>query len=414
MNKSFFIKSIPMGLIVQKYGGTSVADSKRIMNVARRIAATRMDGNQVIAVVSAMGDTTDDLIKLAHEITPKPNPREMDVLLSTGEIVSSTLLAMALKTLGFEAISLTGAQAGIKTTRQYSRALITDINPDRIYDELREGKIIIVAGFQGVTEGFDVTTLGRGGSDTTAVALAAKLGADKCVRYTDTEGIFTADPRIVPDATCLKEISYEEMLELSVYGSKVVHPRAIELAEYYNMPLIVASSFTNSPGTIIHGGKMEVRNKVTAISHDMNVAKITVQGIKDEPGIAAKLFVPLADAGISVDTIVQNSSINEMTDLTFTVAEDDIERATAIVKTVASQMNAKVVTDTHIGKVSIIGGSMLNGTGYASTLFKTLSEENINIDLITTSEIRITVIVKEDKVLDAVRVLHSAFKLNEE
>ncbi len=404
-----------MSLIVQKYGGTSVADAGRIMNVARRIVGTKMSGNDVVVVVSAMGDTTDDLLKLAHQITPKPSTRELDVLLSTGEMVSSTLLAMALKTMGYEAISLSGLQAGIKTTNSFTRALILDIDPQRILAELQAGKIVIVAGFQGVTEQMDITTLGRGGSDTTAVALAARLGADSCVRYTDTEGIYTADPRIVPDATQLKELTYEEMLELSVYGSKVVHPRAIELAEYYNMPLRVASSFTNNPGTLIHGGeKLEVRNKVTAISHDMNVAKVTILGIPDTPGIAAAVFVPLADAGISVDTIVQNASINNMADLTFTITEDDLEKATAIVNQVASKLNAReVLTDTHIGKVSVIGSSMLNGPGYASTFFNSLADANINIELISTSEIRITVIVKEDKVLDAVRVLHSAFRLNE-
>jgi aspartate kinase len=402
-----------MALIVHKYGGTSVADAERINNVARRIISAREKGSDVVVVVSAMGDTTDELIKLAYQVTQKPSARELDVLLSTGEIVSSTLLAMALKAMGHEAISLSGAQAGIQTDANHSRARILAIDPSRIVQEIKAGNIVIVAGFQGITKDMDTTTLGRGGSDTTAVALAAKLGANACERYTDVEGIYTADPRVVPEAVKLSEISYEEMLELSTYGSKVVHPRAVELGEIYNIPILVASSFNDHPGTLIHGGTMEVRNKVTAITHDMDVAKITVLGVPDRPGIAAALFEPLAKANVSVDTIVQNSSIDRFTDLTFTLAKGDAEKALAIVKPIAENIGAReCVSDTSMGKVSIIGSGMLNAPGYAARMFSTLSAQGINIQLISTSEIRITVIIDGSKVKDAVKALHKAFELD--
>jgi aspartate kinase len=404
-----------MALVVHKYGGTSVANAEKISNVARRIIAAREKNNDVVAVVSAMGDTTDDLIKLAYQVTQKPSARELDVLLSTGEIVSSTLLAMALKAMGYEAISLTGAQAGIQTDSNHSKARILAIDPTRILREIKAGKIVIVAGFQGITNDIDmdITTLGRGGSDTTAVALAAKLGAVACERYTDVEGIFTADPRVVPEAVKLSEISYEEMLELSTYGSKVVHPRAVELGQIYNIPILVASSFNDHPGTLIHGGTMEIRNKVTAITHDMDVAKITILGVPDRPGIAAALFEPLARAGVSVDTIVQNASIDRITDLTFTVAKGDAEKALAIVRPIAENIGAReCVINTGMGKVSIIGSGMLNTPGYAARMFSTLSAQGINIQLISTSEIRITVIIEEARVKDAVRALHKAFELD--
>jgi aspartate kinase len=402
-----------MALVVHKYGGTSVADAERINNVARRIISAREKGHDVVVVVSAMGDTTDELIKLAYQVTQKPSARELDVLLSTGEIVSSTLLAMALKAMGHEAISLSGAQAGIQTDANHSRARILAIDPSRVVQEIKAGNIVIVAGFQGITKDMDTTTLGRGGSDTTAVALAARLGANACERYTDVEGIYTADPRVVPEAVKLSEISYEEMLELSTYGSKVVHPRAVELGEIYNIPILVASSFNDHPGTLIHGGIMEVRNKVTAITHDMDVAKITVLGVPDRPGIAAALFEPLAKANVSVDTIVQNSSIDRFTDLTFTLAKGDAEKALAIVKPIAENIGAReCVSDTSMGKVSIIGSGMLNAPGYAARMFSTLSAQGINIQLISTSEIRITVIIDGSKVKDAVKALHKAFELD--
>ena len=405
-----------MALIVQKYGGTSVANAERIKHVAQRIARTKDEGNQVVVVASAMGDTTDELIVLAYQITSQPSERELDVLLSTGEIVSSTLLAMALRDIGYQAISLSGAQAGIQTDSSYSRARILKVDPKRVVRELEKGNIVIVAGFQGITDEMDVTTLGRGGSDTTAVALAASLGARVCERYTDVEGIYTADPRLVPEARRLTDIGYEEMLELATYGSKVIHPRAVELGGLYNIPILVASSFTDSPGTLIHGGiAMEVRNKARSIAHDLNVAKITVVGVPDRPGIAAAIFEPLARAGISVDTIVQNASINNITDLTFTVAKSDLNRAMEVVKPIAESIGAReCVSDSKLGKISVIGTGMQNTPGYAARMFGALSEQGINILLITTSEIRITCIIDEARVRDALRALHKAFELEVE
>jgi len=405
-----------MGLIVQKYGGTSVGDAERIKRVAERIAATRNEGNQVVVVVSAMGDTTDDLIKLAYQVTAQPSKRELDVLLSTGEIVSSTLLAMAIRGLGYPAISLSGAQAGIHTDNAFSQARIMSIDNKRVVAELAAGQIVIVAGFQGVTGEMDVTTLGRGGSDTTAVALAASLGADACQRYTDVDGIYTADPRIVPEARRLSEIGYEEMLELATYGNKMIHPRAVELGELYKVPILVASSFTGKPGTLIHGGPfMEVRNKVRGIAHNFDVAKITVVGVPDRPGIAASIFQPLAAAGVSVDTIVQNASVAKITDLTFTVAESDMDKALEVVKPIAREIGAReCIGDPHLGSVSVVGTGMQNAPGYAARMFATLSAQGINIEMITTSEIRITCIVADAKVKEAVRALHQAFQLDTE
>lgn len=405
-----------MSLIVQKYGGSSVADAAKISNVARRIIRTKEAGNQVVVVVSAMGDTTDDLIKLANQINEQPDKRELDVLLSTGEVVASTLLAMALHGLGHHAISLSGAQAGIKTDAAFNRARITDINPKRIVRELGKGNIVIVAGFQGVTDNMDVTTLGRGGSDTTAVALAAALKAKVCERYTDVDGIYTTDPRLLAEARKLPEISYEEMLEMVTYGFKAIHPRAVELGELFNVPILVASSFNENPGTLIQKEvSMEIRNKVRGIAHDLDVAKITVVGVPDHPGIAAGIFVPLARAGISVDTIVQNASIENITDLTFTVAESQLKAAMAVVEPIARAIGArKCVADAKLGKVSVIGTGMQNAPGYAARMFDTLSKASINIQLITTSEIRITCIIDEAQVKDAVHALHHAFELDKE
>jgi aspartate kinase len=404
-----------MPLIVQKYGGSSVADAEKIKNVARRIAKAKDQGNQVVVVVSAMGDTTDELVKLAYQIDDQPGDRELDVLLSTGEIVSSTLLAMALKSLGYGAISLSGAQAGIKTDTAHSRARILKVDPKRIVQELESDNVVIVAGFQGVTEEMDTTTLGRGGSDTTAVALAAILEAEVCQIFTDVEGVYTADPRLVPEARSITEIGYEEMLELATYGAKVMHPRAVELGELYNIPIRVASSFSDSPGTLIHGGaSMEVRNKVTGIAHDLNVAKITVVGVPDRPGIAASIFESLAKAGISIDTIVQNASIENITDLTFTIARSDLAMAMEVVKPIAQSMGAReCASDSNMGKISIIGTGMQNTPGYAARMFSSLSEKGINIQLITTSEIRITCIIDEARVNEAVSALHRAFELEQ-
>jgi len=408
--------------IVQKYGGSSVANAERIKAVASRIVRRLEGGDRLVVVVSAMGDTTDELIDLAHQITDRPEAREMDLLLSTGEIVSSTLLALALKQLGCSAVALSGAQAGIGTDKRYGRARILKVDQHRIERELAAGNTVIVAGFQGITEEMDITTLGRGGSDTTAVALAAALGAERCEIYTDVDGIYTADPRVEPNARKLPEISYEEMLELATYGARVMHNRAVELGAVYRVPIYVASSFTDSPGTLIHstgsgqvhGGPtmMEQRNKVMGIAHDTNVARITIRGVPDRPGIAAALFEPLGQAGISVDTIVQNASVERLTDLTFTVARADLDRALEIVRPVAEKIEAsEVLGDTHLAKVSIVGSGMISGPGYAGRMFRALYEAGINIELITTSEIRITCLIDQSRVPEAVRALHKAFEL---
>ena len=405
-----------MALIVQKYGGSSVADAGKIKNVARRIIKTKEAGNQVVVVVSAMGDTTDDLIALAYKVTEQPDKRELDALVSTGELVSSSLLAMALHGMGYHAISLSGAQAGIRTDTAYRQARITKVDSIRVVSELEKDNIVIVAGFQGITEEMDVTTLGRGASDLSAVALAAALKALRCERYTDVDGIYTTDPRLLPEARKLREISYDEMLEMVTAGFKAIQPRAVELAELYSVPILVASSFNENPGTLIHKEvSMEIRNKVRGIAHDLDVAKITVVGVPDHPGIAAGIFVHLAEAGISVDTIVQNVSTKNITDLTFTVAQSQLAGAMAVVEPIARAIGAqRCVSDPKAGKVSIIGTGMQNVPGYAARMFDTLSKENINIQLITTSEIRITVIIDEARVKDAVRALHKAFELDKD
>jgi len=405
-----------MALIVQKYGGSSVADAEKIKNIARRIARVKEEGNQVVVVVSAMGHTTDNLIKLAYQVNEQPGDRELDVLLSTGEIVTSTLLALALESLGCKAVSLTGAQAGIQTDSTYSRARILRIDTKRVVQELEKGNIVIVAGFQGVTQEMDITTLGRGGSDTTAVALAASLNAETCQIYTDVEGVYTTDPHLIPAARKLKDIGYEEMLELASYGARVMNNRAVELGELYNVPILVASSFNESPGTIIcKEASMEVKNKARGIAYDTNVSKVTVIGVPDHPGIAAAIFEPLARANISVDTIVQNASIDNITDLTFTVTRSDLLKAMSIVEPVVKLVGGKqCVTDSTLAKVSVVGTGMQNTPGYAATMFRVLHEQGINIQLITTSEIRITCIISEDKVKDAVQALHQAFQLEEE
>ncbi len=405
-----------MAIIVQKYGGTSIADAEKIKNVARRVAARHDKGDDLVVVVSAMGKTTDQLIDLAYQMSDQPEDREMDVLVSTGETVSSSLMAMALRSMGYQAISLSGAQAGIGTETRYGRARILSIDPKRIHKELKEGKIVIVAGFQGICEEMDITTLGRGGSDTTGVALAVGLGAAKCEIYSDVDGIYTTDPRIEPNARKLKEIGYEEMLELATYGAKIMHNRAVELGKVYNMPILVASSTRDVPGTLIHGGTemVEQRNKVSGIAHDSDVAKVTVRGVPDRPGIAASLFGPLSDAGISVDTIVQNASAEKITDLTFTVARNELDKAMRLAQPLAKQIGAgEILSDVSLAKVSIVGAGMQSGPGYAATMFRTLFDAGINIELITTSEIRITCIIDESKVAEAVRALHKAFELEQ-
>ena len=402
-----------MAVIVQKYGGSSVADAGKIKNVARRAIAVEEKGDQVAIVVSAMGKTTDNLIKLAGQVTEHPDDREMDVLLSTGEMVSSTLLAMALKSMGAPAISLSGAQAGIMTDSRYSRARILNIDPQRLKTELDKNQIVIIAGFQGITEEMDITTLGRGGSDTTAVALAVSLGANRCEIYTDVDGVYTSDPRLVPNARKLEDIDYEEMLEMASYGAKVMHSRAVELGELYKMPILVASSFNNNPGTLIHGGTlMEAKNKVRGIAHDLSVAKVTIVGVPDQPGIASAIFGPLSQANISVDTIVQNASSHGITDMTFTVAKSDLNKTMKVIQPAAKSIGAReCLSDTRLAKVSIVGSGIRTASGYAARMFNALYEEGVNIELISTSEIRITCIIDESKTSDALNALHRAFKL---
>jgi aspartate kinase len=400
-------------LIVQKYGGTSVATAERIRSVANRVRKSREAGNTVVVVVSAMGDTTDDLLDLARQMAPEPDERELDVLLSTGETVACTLLAMALRSAGQPAVSLSGGQAGIRTETRHGRARIISLEPRRILKELETGKVVVVAGFQGITADSDITTLGRGGSDTTAVALAAALKASLCEIYTDVDGVFSADPRVAPDARLFEEISYEEILELASLGAKVMHPRAVELGWVYHVPIVVRSSFNDRPGTLIHGGmEMEERNKVVGIAHDSDVARITVLGVPDRPGMAFRVFQPLSDAGVSVDVIVQSAPVGGFTDLAFTVSRADLVRAMRVVEPMVSQIGAKgVVQDDTVAKVSIVGAGMQNAPGYAAAMFKALADENVNIEVVTTSDIRITCLIKRGQVKEAVRALHKAFVL---
>ena len=405
-------------LIVQKYGGSSLADADKIRSVAGRIAQARDAGNRVVAALSAMGDTTDELIELAGRVAERPEAREMDALLSTGELVSCTLMAMALRTMGYPSISLSGAQAGIRTDTAFGKARIAGVDPSRILGELDAGNIVIVAGFQGITEDMDITTLGRGGSDTTAVAIAASVNADRCEVYTDVDGIYTADPRLVPNARKLDEIGFEEMLELASYGAKM-NPRSIEIGMRYNVPILVASSFTDARGTLIHRESDmdtnvdELRNRARGIAIDTNVAKITVFGVVDRPGIAASLFEPLAAADISVDVIVQNAGVDGTTDLTFTVARTDLARALDAAEPVVQAMGSRGLTsDDSLAKLSIVGSGMQNAPGYASQMFRALADNGINIHMITTSEIRITCIVKEAQVGEGARALHDAFQMD--
>ena len=362
-----------------------------------------------------MGDTTDDLNRLALSMAQNPNPREMDVLLSTGEMITSTLLSMGLNDLGVNAISLSGAQAGIITDDVFGRARISEIKTDRINSELEKGRVVIVAGFQGISSDFDVTTFGRGGSDTTAVALAAALEASRCEIYTDVAGVYTADPRICSSARPLREIGYEEMLEMASTGARVMHARAVEIGELYDVPILVTSSFDeDANGTLIHREiTMEQGNKVRGVAHQDKVAKVTVRGVPDQPGIAVHLFGPLAVANVSVDTIVQNASVENLTDMTFTIAPEDLTAALKVVDEVKLSLGAlEIVSETDLGTVSIIGTGMASAPGFAALMFKTLYENNINIEMISTSDIRITCVVKADRVQDAVGALHSTFELD--
>ena len=406
-----------MSLVVQKYGGSSLATPELIKSVADRIRTAHDSEGNVVATVSAMGDSTDKLLSIASEVSEMPDLRELDVLLSTGELQSCALVAMALKSMGKKAVSLSGAQAGIRTDSSYGKAKIAGIDTGRIYEELEKGNIVIVAGFQGVTHDSDITTLGRGASDLTAVALAAGLNADRCEIYTDVEGIYTADPRLVPDARKMTQVGFEEMLELASYGAKM-NPRSIELGMVYQVPILVASSFNNEPGTLIHDGDNmdtnvgEIRNRVRGIATDKDVAKITVFSVVDRPGIAAALFDPLAESDISVDIIVQNASVSGTTDLTFTIKQSDVDRAMKVVEEVAQDLGTTNVGKAeNLAKISIVGTGMQDSPGYASTMFRSLAEAKINIEMITTSEIRITCIIGSDQVAKAAEVLHAAFEL---
>ncbi|MGQ9755867.1 MAG: aspartate kinase [Desulfotomaculales bacterium] len=403
-------------LVVQKFGGSSVANIDRIKSVAQRIIETRKAGNDVVVVVSAMGDTTDELIALARRVTDEPSPREMDMLLATGEQVSIALVTMALVASGCPAISLTGAQAGICTNGIYARARIISVDPARVRQSLHEGKVVVVAGFQGVDCAQEINTLGRGGSDTTAVALAAALRADLCEIYTDVDGVFTTDPQVVPDARQLKEISFDEMLELASLGAVVLHPRAVELAKLYNVPLVVRSSFNNKPGTLIKEvSDVEKPAVVSGIAYDTNVARIGLFDVLDQPGIAATIFSALATEHIDVDMIVQGAMRDGRNDIAFTVKRDDLNKALDVITAIQDKVGAKGYTlDEGLAKVSIVGAGMVSHPGVAARMFEALAGAGINIEMISTSEIKVSCIIRADRVVDAVRVLHTAFNLGQE
>jgi aspartate kinase len=408
-------------LVVQKFGGSSLADADRIRRVARRIAREGAAGADLVVIVSAMGDTTDELLGLAAAITDTPDERELDMLLATGEHQSATLLSMALHALGVPAISLSGPQAGITTDASHGRARIASVEPQRVRRELAAGKVVIVAGFQGRTatgeEGdihaADITTLGRGGSDTTAVALATRLGANRCQIFTDVRGIYTADPRLAPAARQLDVIGYEEMLELAHQGAQVMQTRAVELGWVNGIVIEVLSSFEDTPGTLIKEDPLvEQRNKVRGLAHDRNVAKVTLVEVPDRPGVAAIVFQPLAEAGINVDMIVQNIGHGGATDLSFTIPRVELAKAKRILDPIARDLGFReMTTDSSVAKVSIVGAGIQNAPGYAARMFAALAEAGVNIEMISTSEIRITTIIAEDALETAVRALHAAFEL---
>ncbi|MGD1034095.1 MAG: aspartate kinase [Candidatus Dormibacteria bacterium] len=399
--------------VVQKFGGSSVASAELIQRVARRIAATRAEHERVVVVVSAMGDSTDELLSLAHKVNSAPPPRELDQLLSTGETITAPLMAMALERLGVPAISLTGPQAGIRTSSVHRSARIVDIVPERIVDELDHGRVVVVAGFQGVSDALDVTTLGRGGSDTTAVALAVELGAARCEIFTDVAGVYTADPRVEPRARPLPEITYGEMLEFAAVGAKVLHPRAVEIGETYSVPIVVRSTFEDHPGTLIcQHPAMEDRLKIRGIAHHSGVAKVILTRVPDRPGVAAQVFGPIGKAGINVDIIVQNVSHDGFTDISFIIAEEDLPRSRPVLEEVARDVRAEqVVAATDIATVSVVGTALLGTPGMAARIFQALSAKNINVEQITTSQIHVTVVIARDRVAEAVRALHDEFEL---
>ncbi len=406
-----------MSLIVQKFGGTSVGTIDRLKRVAQRVARTRSEGHDVVVVVSAMGHATDELVELMGQITSRASGREVDMLLSTGEQVSIALVAAALGELGISARSLLGFQAGIETEQAHTRAAIRNIDTTRLRSLLAAGVIPVVAGFQGLTPDGEVTTLGRGGSDTTAVALAAALAADICDIYTDVEGVYTTDPRIVPEARLLREISYEEMLELASLGAKVLHPRSVEYAKWKTLRLRVRSSFSDHPGTVVKGvDQLEILNPVNGVTADLNQAKLAVLGVPDQPGVAARLFASLAERGINVDVISQSVHAGHLTnDVAFTVTLDDMAPAREICEALAAEIDAKgVVADGTVAKVSIVGAGMINHPGTAAQMFEALGGAGINIQMISTSEIKVSCVIDRARALEAIAVVHRRFALDQE
>jgi aspartate kinase len=407
-----------VALVVQKYGGSSVESAERIKRVAERIVATRKAGNDVVVVVSAMGDTTDHLLDLAQQVSPVPPPRELDMLLTSGERISNALVAMAIDALGATARSFTGSQAGVITDSVHGRARIIDVTPGRIRKALDAGDIALVAGFQGVSQDTkDITTLGRGGSDTTAVALAAALGADVCEIYTDVDGVYSADPRIVPNAARLDSITYEEMLEMAASGSRVLMLRCVEYARRYNVPVHVRSSYSDRPGTIVTGSMEDLTVEqalLTGVAHDRGEAKVTVTAVPDQPGEAAKIFRTIANAQIDIDMVVQNISraSDGLTDITFTLPKPDGPKAVAALEARREEIGfQQIVYNDHVGKVSLIGAGMRSHPGVTATFCEALADAGVNIDIITTSEIRISVLVRDVELDRAVQALHAAFDL---
>ena len=399
-------------LIVQKYGGSSVADAERVLNVAKRIMRTRKEGHDVVVVLSAQGKTTDGLIAKAKEINHKPRRREMDMLLSTGEQQSVALMAMAISAIGGRAVSLNASQVGIETTNTYSNARIRTINTERIENELEEGSIVLVTGFQGVNAMGDTTTLGRGGSDTSAVALAAALGADICEIYTDVEGVYTADPRVVPDAVKLDEISYDEMLELASLGAKVLHHRSVEVAKKYNVKLVVRSSMSEAEGTEVKEETKMERMLVSGVAADKKVSRISVMGVKDEPGKAFEIFALMAKEKVSVDIILQSEGADGRQNISFTIGEDDLDIALkALEKNKARLTAQEIIHDENTAKLSIVGAGMATNPGVAAMFFEAMYDANVNIQMISTSEIKITVLIARDDVDVAMKAVHDKFKM---
>ncbi len=402
-----------MALIVQKYGGSSVANTERIMNVAKRVVETKRQGNSVVVVVSALGDTTDELIEMAHQITKDPEEREMDMLLSTGEQISVALLAMAIHTLGEQAISFTGAQVGIITDSSHTKAKILRISGDRIREQLKDGKIVIVAGFQGMDQNKNITTLGRGGSDTTGVALAAALKADTCEIFTDVEGVYTTDPRDVKEARKIPVISYDEMLEMASLGAKVMQARSIEMAKKFGVVIHVRSSFSKAEGTIIKEEGEEMEDVlVRAVTVNKDEAKVTILGVPDKPGVAAKIFKKIAENKINIDMIIQNVSEKGFTDLSFTVMKEDLRKSNKVLESMAKEIGyAGLKSDEGMAKISVVGVGMRSHTGVASVMFEALASKGINIEMISTSEIKISCVIDAKQATAAAKAIHDRFKL---